>query len=121
MAAAPDADDDDAKLQQLLDMAFLAYEAGNLGEAALACQGALAIRPESTAAHSLLGLVYEKQGQVPDAIQQYRIVLDLNPSSRADQAKLNALLRQTGQARPSGCVCCRGECWSAAWPRCWCS
>jgi tetratricopeptide (TPR) repeat protein len=101
MNAAADADDDEAALQQFLETAFREFDAGNYSTAALACQGALAIRPESTAAHSLLGLVYERQGEMQDAIQQYRIVLDLNPSSRADRAKLNTLLRQTGQARPS--------------------
>jgi tetratricopeptide (TPR) repeat protein len=99
VAAAPAMVDDDAQVQRLLDEAFRALDAGNLSDAALACQGALALRPESTAAHSLLGLVYERQGELHDAIQQYRIVLDLNPSSQADRAKLNALLRKTGQSR----------------------
>lgn len=93
---------DDLQMQRLLDEAFRALDAGSLSDAALACQGALALRPESTAAHSLLGLVYERQGEIADAIQQYRIVLDLNPSSRADRAKLDALLGQTGQKKRSG-------------------
>jgi len=92
---------DDAQVQQLLDEAFRSLENGALGDAALACQGALALRPESTAAHSLLGLVYERQGNVPDAIQQYRIVLDLNPTSKADRAKLDLLLARTGQKKRS--------------------
>jgi tetratricopeptide (TPR) repeat protein len=100
LAAPPAMADDDAQVYRLLDEAFRAMDAGNLSDAALACQGALALRPESTAAHSLLGLVYERQGELHDAIQQYRIVLDLNPSSQADRAKLNALLRKTGQSRP---------------------
>src|SRR6266702_2844578 len=57
---------DDAQIQHLLDEGFLAYDAGRLSDAALACQGALALRPDSTAAHSLLGLIYERQGELPD-------------------------------------------------------
>jgi hypothetical protein len=97
--AAPVPVNEDVQVQRLLDEAFRALEAGNLSDAALACQGALALRPESTAAHSLLGLVYERQGGIPDAIQQYKIVLDLNPTSKADRAKLDALLWNTGQKR----------------------
>src|SRR5947209_7456822 len=90
MAASAAATSDDVQVQRLLDEAFLAFDSGRLSDAALACHGALALRPESTAAHSMLGLIYERQGDLLDAIQQYRIVLDLNPTSHADRAKLEA-------------------------------
>src|SRR5262245_23706430 len=62
MAASVAAASDDVQVQRLLEESFLAFDAGRLSDAALACHGALAIRPESTAAHSMLGLIYEQQG-----------------------------------------------------------
>src|SRR5947209_7725459 len=64
-------DGDDAQVQLRLDQAFQAFDVGELNEAARACQEALSLRPDSTAGHSLLGLIYERQGQLTDAILQY--------------------------------------------------
>jgi hypothetical protein len=62
-----------------------------VADARLTCQSALALRGQSSAAHSLLGLIYEKEGRRADAIREFQIVLQLNPDSNADRAHLERL------------------------------
>jgi hypothetical protein len=92
----------DTQVQALLEQAFLAFEAGQLADARLACQSVLALRGESSAAHSLLGLIYEKEGRRADAIREFEIVLQLNPDSDADRAHLYRL--QDGAPRRASMV-----------------
>ncbi|MDW8105743.1 MAG: tetratricopeptide repeat protein, partial [Armatimonadota bacterium] len=83
-----------AKIRQLLDEA-LAHEAdGRFAEAILACEGVLVLDPANTSAHSLLGLIYEKQGDLQKAAAEYEKVVALNPDSAADRAKLEELRRR---------------------------
>ena len=86
-------DEDVEKLTRLLDMAFWHNQAGNQAAAITACQAALALNPNSTTAHSLLGTLYEKSGDDAQAIQHFEAVLSLNPDSQADAAKLDQLRR----------------------------
>lgn len=79
---------DQERLTQFLDMAFWHNEAGNLDAAVRACNAALAINPNSTTAHSLLGSLYERQGNDAQAIEHFEQVLALNPDSPADRLKL---------------------------------
>jgi tetratricopeptide (TPR) repeat protein len=88
----------DATVQSLLEQAFAAFEAGQIADARMACESALSLRGESSAAHSLLGLIYEKQGRRADAIREFQVVLQLNPDSAADRAHLDRL--QNGPSRP---------------------
>ena len=81
------------KLTRLLDMAFWHNEAGNRDAAITASEAALAINPNSTTAHSLLGTLYEKRGDDARAIEHFEAVLALNPDSAADAAKLDQLRR----------------------------
>ena len=53
------------RLTRLLDMAFWHNEAGNVAAAITAGEAALAINPNSTTAHSLLGSLYEKKVRHP--------------------------------------------------------
>ena len=87
------------RLAQFLDMAFWHTEAGNTDAALRACDAALAINPDSTTAHSLLGSLYEKKGEDALAIEHFERVLALNPDSEADRAKL-AQLREGVHAPP---------------------
>ncbi len=86
-------DEDVEKLTRLLDMAFWHNQAGNQDAAITACEAALALNPNSTTAHSLLGTLYEKTGHDDKAIRHFEAVLSLNPESQADAAKLDQLRR----------------------------
>jgi tetratricopeptide (TPR) repeat protein len=89
-----DSPEQQEKIQRLLDEA-LAHEAeGRLHEAALACEGVLVLDPANTSAHSLLGLIYEKQGELEKAVAEYEKVVALNPDSVADRAKLDDVRRR---------------------------
>ena len=81
------------RLTRLLDMAFWHNEAGNIAAAITAGEAALAINPNSTTAHSLLGSLYEKKGEDDKAIEHFEAVLALNPNSQADASKLDQLRR----------------------------
>jgi hypothetical protein len=81
----------EAQVEQLLSRAFHLVEQGSLPEAEAAAQAALAVDPESSSAHSVLALIYERQGKVPQAIQELELVLARNPASTVDRAKLEAL------------------------------
>lgn len=80
-------------LTRLLDMAFWHNEAGNVAAAITASEAALALNPNSTTAHSLLGTLYEKQRDDVRAIEHFEAVLALNPDSAADRTKLEQLRR----------------------------
>jgi hypothetical protein len=81
------------QLTRLLDMAFWHNEAGNWDAAVTASEAVLAINPNSTTAHSLLGTLYEKKGDDAQAIAHFEAVLALNPDSVADATKLDQLRR----------------------------
>ncbi|MDW8290038.1 MAG: tetratricopeptide repeat protein, partial [Armatimonadota bacterium] len=83
-----------AKIRQLLDEALVHEAEGRFAEAILACEGVLVLDPANTSAHSLLGLIYEKQGDLQKAAAEYEKVVALNPDSAADRAKLEELRRR---------------------------
>jgi tetratricopeptide (TPR) repeat protein len=89
-----DSPEQQQKIQQLLDEALTHESQGRLHEAALACEGVLVLDPANTSAHSLLGLIYEKQGDLQKALAEYEKVVALNPDSAADRAKLEELRRR---------------------------
>ena len=76
----------------LLAQANLLRMRARWDEAVEHCMAALRLSPENASAHSLLGDIYENQGRLDDAIQWYRMALDVNPDSPADRLKLDRLL-----------------------------
>lgn len=90
-APQPATSDDEAQVEALLEEAFLALESGDFDAAINAAQTALALAPDSESAHSVLGLIYERQDRKDEAIRQFEIVLALDPSSEAEREKLAAL------------------------------
>lgn len=79
------------RLVNLIEMAFWHNDAGNIDPAIMACEAALAINPSSSTAHSLLGTLYEKKGELDRAVEHLEAVVNLNPDSTADVAKLEQL------------------------------
>lgn len=77
----------------LLAQANLLRIRGSWEESVERCMAALRLAPESSTAQSLLGDIYENQGRYDDAAQWYRMALDVNPNSPADQMKLELLQR----------------------------
>lgn len=88
------------RLDDLLVQAFRRSELGDLEGAVQSCEEALSIRSDSTSAHSLLGMLYEKRGERDRAIQEFETVLALNPGSIADREKLEQLRDQTTSITP---------------------
>ncbi len=76
----------------LLAQANLLRVRGRWPEAVDACRAALRLAPESAAAQSLLGDIYENQGDRDEAALWYRMALDSSPDSAADRIKLDRLL-----------------------------
>jgi tetratricopeptide (TPR) repeat protein len=88
MAIAPD---QELELKRCLDEAFKAFEAGQDERARRLCRQALAIDADSTTAHSLMGLLYEREGKVGEATSEFEHVVQLNPSSLAERSTLRRL------------------------------
>lgn len=76
----------------LLAQANLLRMRGLWHEAVEKCMSALKLAPDNASAQSLLGDIYENQGLLDDAIQWYRMALDVQPDSPADKIKLSRLL-----------------------------
>lgn len=85
----------------LLAQANLLRIRGCWDEAVAHCMTVLQAAPDNASAQSLLGDIYENQGRIDEAIQWYRMALDLHPDSPADALKLNRLLQRKAQV-PSG-------------------
>ena len=82
----------------LLAQANLLRMRGRWEEAVDKCMAALRLAPENASAQSLLGDIYENQGRLDDAVQWYRMALDVNPDSPADRLKLGRLLEAKQRA-----------------------
>ena len=80
------------RARRLLEEAFRLSEEGKVLAAIQACQQAVAINPNSTSAHSLLGTLYERQGDRDNAIREYEQVLTLSPGSTVERRRLNELM-----------------------------
>lgn len=92
--------DQAAELKRCLDEAFRAFEAGDDATARRLCREALAIDPESSTAHSLMGLLYEREGRLSDATGEFETVLEQNPRSRAERSTLHRLRAEEESAAP---------------------
>ena len=82
---------EDEQVASLLERAYTARKTGGREAAIALCMEALAVRPDSTACHSLLGQLHEQGGDIERAIAEYEQVLILNPGSIADRVKLDEL------------------------------
>ncbi len=80
------------RAQRLLEEAFRLSEQGRVLAAIQTCQQVVAINPNSTSAHSLLGTLYERQGDREKAIRAYEQVLSLSPDSNVERRRLNELM-----------------------------
>src|SRR5581483_1891738 len=80
-------------IHALLTRANLSRLRGNWSDAIDRCVTVLRSDPSNHTAHSLLGDIYRDQGKLDDAIQWYRMALDLHPNP-ADEAKLRQQERE---------------------------
>ncbi len=91
LASSPSRGGISSEVYALLAQANLLRMRGCWEEAIENCMAALRLTPDSHSAQSLLGDIYENLGRYDDAIQWYRMALDLNPHSPADRMKLERL------------------------------
>ena len=92
---------DQDKILDLLFEAFRQFESGQPDEALKTCEQALKLNPSSTSVHSLLSVIYQRQGDVDRAISEVERVLELNPNSAADRERLDQLKhRPTTEPKP---------------------
>jgi hypothetical protein len=82
----------------MLARANLLRMRGQWTEAADLCAQVIHANAKNPTAHSLLGDIYQDQGQTEEARHWYQLALELNPASRADRAKL-ALTEEMLEAR----------------------
>ena len=86
--------------EQMLHEAFRLSDEGKLDDAIAAAEEAVAANPGSTSAHSVLGTLLHRKGEVNRAIAEYETVLALSPESGADRARLEQVLGiRRGRAR----------------------
>jgi len=91
---------DPAHSEAMLHEAFRLSDEGKLDEAITAAEEAVAANPGSTSAHSVLGTLLHRKGEVNRAIAEYETVLALSPESGADRARLEQVLGiRRGRAR----------------------
>ncbi len=82
---------EDERISALLERAYRFRKSGELTAAIALCQEAISIKPDSAAAHSIQGQLYESIGEKEKAILEYETILRLNPESVADRLKLDQL------------------------------
>ena len=78
--------------EQMLHEAFRLSDEGKLDDAIAAAEEAVAANPGSTSAHSVLGTLLHRKGEINRAVQEYEAVLALSPESGADRARLEQVL-----------------------------
>ncbi len=84
---------DNDTIHALLTRANLSRLRGNWADATDRCVTVLRAQPGNATAHSLLGDIYRDQGKLDDAIQWYRMAVDLRPNP-SDEAKLRQQERE---------------------------
>lgn len=84
----PDTDD---TVHTLLLNAHLMKIRGDSDAAVGECIKALRINPDSVEAHTLLGDIYQDQGNIEEAVHWYKLALDLSPDSRSNRDKLSQI------------------------------
>jgi hypothetical protein len=84
----------DREVYLLLAQANLLRLRGQHEEAEAKCSEVLSRQRNNASAHSLMGDICRDQQRLRDAIEWYKLALDIEPSSRADREKLQELLDQ---------------------------
>ncbi|HZT42335.1 MAG TPA: tetratricopeptide repeat protein [Chthonomonadaceae bacterium] len=72
------------------------------------CIAVLKIQPENPTAHSLLGDIYRDQNKIDDAIQWYRMAIQLRPNP-SDEAKLKQMERERAREQRAAEARARAE------------
>ncbi|MGQ9523587.1 MAG: tetratricopeptide repeat protein [Armatimonadota bacterium] len=77
---------------------------GQYEEAVRRCTDLLRQRPDDAVLHSLIGDIYSDQGSIEEAMQWYRMALDLDPASAYAKEKLERLehLALVGKSQAQG-------------------
>lgn len=83
-------------LNNRLTQANLSRVRGNWNEAIDHCVAVLQADPSNASAHAMLGDIYAARGRREDAIQWYRMALELHPNP-VDEAKLHRVERELEQ------------------------
>lgn len=87
-------------VHSLLISANLFKLRGEMEAAIGECIRALRINPDSVVAHSLLGDIYKDQGKHEEAMEWYKLALDLEPDSKPDLERLETIIRQSEPKQP---------------------
>ncbi len=96
---------EDVEVGEVLFEVWQQYERGELAEALKKIEPVLQKYPDSTSAHSILALIYERMADIElrdgnleasqrllrRAIERYEKILSLNPKSAADREKITSL------------------------------
>jgi tetratricopeptide (TPR) repeat protein len=92
------AEDAKARSRQYAVQAEMNFGAGRLAEARQNLSAAIALTPRDPDLHFNLAQVYERMGDVPNAIENYRLEIDLSPGNFGAYMNLGLLQLQTGHA-----------------------
>ena len=79
------------KLEDLVAEGYRQFSAGQTEDALLIAQSAVTQDPAHSSARSLMGMAFERQGRIAEALECYEQVLDLNPDSALDRIKVTQL------------------------------
>lgn len=86
-----------AAVNSLLESALEAQEKGEYAEAMMAAEAALGLSPENAIAHSIVGVLEERRGNIAAAVAAFERVVELAPESEADREKLEELRLRAAQ------------------------
>ena len=89
-------DEIDAVAQQGLEMGQVALEAGDLSTAAQILELTAVLLSDEPRAHFLLGNVYNQANQFAQAIEQYHVVLSLEPNSSSAHTNMGVVFYKMG-------------------------
>jgi chemotaxis protein methyltransferase CheR len=92
---------DNARLEEGIQEAAVALEAGDTAEALLTIDSLLKRHPENAVLHALQGLAHERAGTIEGAIQAYRAALYLDPDLVEVRFLLARSLAAAGRERRS--------------------
>jgi tetratricopeptide (TPR) repeat protein len=97
---------DDYRLNYLLADALLhgVYDPSTLAEARTALERATRAKPDFAKAHSSLGKLYTKTGDLTRAVQEFRMAVSLDPADRAGLNQLQLALRRLGLHKESAAI-----------------
>lgn len=95
-------DFDQRRARQLLDRAFMLAERGDMPAAILACRQSVALAPDAAPGFSMLGLLFERSGELEHAAAAYQKVLAIAPDSRLEYESLQRLRASLVQQKGNG-------------------